>query len=137
MGIITDILKDVPLSAVLREKLLTADKENESLKSENAIQEQTLTQKEQEIQRLKQQIQELQKLHGTPQLKFVAPFFYADGDPVPYCPRCWESDHKAIHMKPPYPVHSGPKYECPVCKNHIVHPRKSSNSSGFGFIGSR
>lgn len=31
-------------------------------------------------------------------LTFKAPFYYAENDHVPYCPKCWESESKAIHL---------------------------------------
>ena len=27
-------------------------------------------------------------------------FFYQDGDKIPFCPKCWEDDSKAIHLRP-------------------------------------
>ena len=26
------------------------------------------------------------------------PFFFQEGDPTPFCPACWEGEHKAIHL---------------------------------------
>ena len=77
MGFITDLLKDVPLSAVLKERLAIADKEIETmkskhtvlesentiLKSENANLDQLNQQKDQEIQKLKQKIKDF---HSSP-----------------------------------------------------------------------
>src|SRR5258708_39238768 len=31
-------------------------------------------------------------------LVFKVPFYFADGDLVPYCPRCWEVAQKSVHM---------------------------------------
>ena len=29
---------------------------------------------------------------------FKAPFYFASDDPIPYCPRCWETKQTAIHL---------------------------------------
>lgn len=59
MVIITDLLKDVPLSAVIREKLIDAEKkifilenENSALKEENKKLKISLNKKDEEIDRL-------------------------------------------------------------------------------------
>ncbi|QYJ78261.1 hypothetical protein [Shewanella acanthi] len=31
-------------------------------------------------------------------LSFNAPFYYSEGDATPYCPKCWESEGKAVHL---------------------------------------
>ncbi len=33
-------------------------------------------------------------------LTFMSPLYYAEGDPVPFCPRCWEVDQKLVHLPP-------------------------------------
>ena len=62
MSIITDILKEIPLSAVLKERLADADtkmaaleRENASLKTENKSLRIDLKTAQDEIERLKQQ----------------------------------------------------------------------------------
>jgi predicted nuclease with TOPRIM domain len=61
MSIITDILKEIPLSAVLRErladaetKMATLEKENATLKTENQNLRADLKKAHEEIERLKQ-----------------------------------------------------------------------------------
>ena len=60
MGIITDILKEIPLSAVLRErltdaeaKMATLEKENATLKTENQNLRVDLKKAQDEVERLK------------------------------------------------------------------------------------
>jgi hypothetical protein len=70
---------------------------------------------------LEEQIQQLQlQLEMAKKLTFRAPFYYAPPDEVPFCPRCWETDKKAIHLTGPLQVIAGTRYDCPECRrNHI------------------
>ena len=54
MSLLSDILKEIPLSAVLKEKITALETENASLKTENAILKDDLRQLRQEIQKLKE-----------------------------------------------------------------------------------
>ena len=56
-------------------------------------------------------------------MEFRSPFYYADGDNVPHCPRCWEVNKHAVHFPPPRSTGVGPWYDCPECKWSIAHPR--------------
>lgn len=81
-----------------------------------------LTQANRELQKKVKELQD--KLTQVGKMTFRSPFYYADGDDVPYCPRCWEVDKQAIHLSEPIHVASGPLYNCPQCKHEIVHPRR-------------
>lgn len=59
MGALFDILKDIPLSSVLKERIATFEDENAALKTEVAILKDDKHQLEAENQRLKEQIQRL------------------------------------------------------------------------------
>ena len=59
MGLLTDILKDLPLSTNLQEKVRTFEAENAALKTENAILKDDLHQAKGEIQKLEKRIEEL------------------------------------------------------------------------------
>lgn len=73
---------------------------------------------------LKRNVKELEeKLRFRSSLTFRSPFYFAERDEVPYCPKCWEADKKAIHLLPPVNVVAGMRYDCAQCKSHIVHPR--------------
>jgi predicted RNase H-like nuclease (RuvC/YqgF family) len=74
MGFITDLLKEVPLSAVLREKLATADTKIESLEKENADLRQLVKEKDGEIDRLKQEVERLRQRPDEPVLAGWQPF---------------------------------------------------------------
>lgn len=52
-------------------------------------------------------------------LSFKAPFYYAEDDPVPYCPKCWESESKAIHLvnEGYFEDHNQTQFSCVPCKH--------------------
>ena len=81
-----------------------------------------LTQVNREFQKQVQELQE--KLTQVGQMTFRSPFYFQNGDDVPYCPRCWEADKRAIHYPEPFRAVAGPIYTCPQCKHDIVHPRR-------------
>jgi predicted RNase H-like nuclease (RuvC/YqgF family) len=56
MGWLTDIFKDVPLSAELREKLATIEAENDALKTDNVILKDDLREAKAEILRLEKKL---------------------------------------------------------------------------------
>jgi predicted transcriptional regulator len=59
MGVLTDILKEVPLSAVLKEKITAIEAENGALKTEVAILKDDLREAQAENKRLKDEIERL------------------------------------------------------------------------------
>jgi hypothetical protein len=70
--------------------------------------------------RAEEKIEELERtLKFSKELKFKAPFYFADGDATPYCPACWESKKMAIHVA----VHEQYMHlrQCPACK-HAYDP---------------
>jgi hypothetical protein len=56
-------------------------------------------------------------------LKHVRLLYYADGDPVPFCPHCQESAGKRIHLfgpiKPRDPTKKVEGWDCPVCYHNF------------------
>jgi len=54
------------------------------------------------------------KLQFSQSLKYSHPFYYATEDAIPYCPRCWEAERKAIHLKDDW---NKRRWECYSCKN--------------------
>jgi len=64
---------------------------------------------------LKDQVAKLeQKLSFSSKLAHRPPLYYADDDPVPLCPRCWETENKAIHL-----VGENEAFECPQCYHYF------------------
>lgn len=53
-------------------------------------------------------------------LEFTAPFYYSKDDQIPYCPRCWESEGRALHLSKVVE-----DFQCPQCK--IVFFRNQNN----------
>ena len=53
------------------------------------------------------------QIHLAKNLTFKEPFYYAEGDSVPYCPKCWEANKTSLHI---ITVQKG-VYRCPDCKN--------------------
>lgn len=83
MSILTDILKEIPLSAVLREKVSTIETENAALKTENAILKDDLRQAKSQITQLNKRVEELTKPSAP--YKFGVKW---DNELNPLCPHC-------------------------------------------------
>jgi hypothetical protein len=81
-----DFLKNIPLVAVLRERLAGAEKEITSLKTENAELKKVISLKGQEIQNVQQQIQELEKKCNDNIVFRYGIFWDKEGNY--YCPNC-------------------------------------------------
>lgn len=60
-------------------------------------------------------------LHKKERMTYVRPFYYAECDDVPHCARCWEVEHKAVHLPEPFRSAAGPVYTCLECSNKIIH----------------
>lgn len=72
-----------------------------------------LIEKDEEIRELKNKIEEKESLI------FDGKFYLKEGDNIPFCPTCWESNKKAIHLinrcDASYGIYKEFE-ECPVCK---------------------
>lgn len=79
-----------------------------------SLQTQALAMQE-ENRQLRERVKELeQALQFAKELRFEGPFYYAPDDKVPFCPRCWEADRRAIHLKSDW---NGRRWECYQCTN--------------------
>lgn len=67
-------------------------------------------------------------------LNFKAPFYFADGDSIPFCPKCWEADKKAIHMIHIFTNEESTRQDCPECGKMVLVERggRSRFDSGYG-----
>jgi hypothetical protein len=66
--------------------------------------------------RADEKVEELQRtLKFTTELKFKAPFYFADGDATPYCAGCWEAKKLAVHVAQHQQY--GHLKQCPSCKH--------------------
>jgi len=69
---------------------------------------------------LEQKREELEaELRRKKSLRHVRSLYFADNDPIPFCPHCWETSNKLVHLFGPQPL-SGPggeMWECHACNN--------------------
>jgi hypothetical protein len=64
-----------------------------------------------------EKIEELERtLKFKAALEFKEPFYWLDGDTVPFCPNCWEKSHQPIHVVNLWTEHGQTRHECPSCK---------------------
>jgi hypothetical protein len=78
-----------------------------------------------ENKELRDQVADLTaKLELVKKMDFRAPFYYQDGDEVPFCQRCFEHDRKGIHL---VLMPDQVSYNCRVC-NSIYTPRSPLRS---------
>ena len=71
----------------------------------------------------------------TKAMIFRPPFFYQEGDPTPYCPACWEGNHKAAHLMYSHEEETCIRWDCPTCKHMYlikkdVPPRRNNMTPG-------
>lgn len=64
------------------------------------------------------------KLTFRGELTFRNSVYYHGDDPVPYCPRCWEAERKAVHLRGPNSVLAGTRFDCVECKNLFITERR-------------
>lgn len=70
---------------------------------------------------LEERVIELEKtLALQKQMRFTEPFYYQEGDKTPYCPACWESNKKAIHVEFVFDNSERTRWDCPVCKHEYL-----------------
>jgi len=52
-------------------------------------------------------------------LRHVRSLYHADNDPIPFCPHCWETSEKLVHLFGPkaWTQPSGEMWECHACNN--------------------
>jgi hypothetical protein len=63
-----------------------------------------------------ERIAELERtLKFRDELEFREPFFWAKGDTVPYCPRCWEEKRIAVHITYSHKNSYGEYWDCKSC----------------------
>jgi len=65
-----------------------------------------------ELASLKRELALREKMHMHPPYNY----YFRDGDDVPSCPACWESEGKAVHLSRPEHVERGIRRHCRVCK---------------------
>ncbi len=75
---------------------------------------------QEEIAELKKQIEKLESaLAFKKKLTFKSPYYFAEGDEIPYCALCWEKEGVAIHIESVGGAHGGPGQRfCRNCRDH-------------------
>jgi hypothetical protein len=68
-------------------------------------------------------------------LTFRPPVYYAEGDEIPFCPTCYETDHSAYHLIGPDTDSAGDvSYNCNLCGNTFyTKKRPSTPGDDFAF----
>jgi hypothetical protein len=76
--------------------------------------------------------EELEKLlKFKDQLVFKDPVYYVENDNTPYCPKCWESESRAIHLTIDKDSDRGYGI-CQQCKSrYYTKPRKNSPYNSY------
>jgi hypothetical protein len=70
-----------------------------------------------EKRRAEERVEDLERrLRFKGELKFKEPFYWIQGDETPYCPNCWEAEHKAVHVHYSHRNNFGQYWNCPHCK---------------------
>lgn len=66
--------------------------------------------------RAEEKVEELERtLKFKGELKFKEPFYWLQGDAVPYCPACWEDKNKAVHIAYSHKNNAGEYWHCNTC----------------------
>jgi hypothetical protein len=64
-------------------------------------------------------------------LKFIEPFYYAEGDEIPHCPACWSAKDIAVHLLFVSNRENETRWDCPHCKHNYYDKKdRSVKSSG-------
>jgi hypothetical protein len=56
-----------------------------------------------------------QELATKKAMQFRQPYFWQQGDEIPFCPKCWEGSGKAVHLSTPYQMAGGIGRRCVNC----------------------
>jgi hypothetical protein len=68
-----------------------------------------LADKNRELQNRVRELEDQAKVRAS--MTYKAPFWFAKGDDVPFCPRCWEKEECAMHLIPANDLY----YRCLEC----------------------
>ena len=72
--------------------------------------------------RLAEEHEQLQPAQPTAPLQHLRGVYYLSGDPVPFCPHCYEVDGKRIHLSGPVPLFDSKmeRWDCHACSTAYV-----------------
>jgi hypothetical protein len=115
MGVITDILKELPLSAVLKEQIISLEKKMSALEAENLILKTKLQESKVQINQYVEKIATLEKnSHHTSYIMQWGCLVFPN-DTRLYCPKCYFDKSFKI---PTSRKNINFRY-CPVCQADI------------------
>jgi len=106
---VVNIIKEIDNIELYR-KILDLQSEILDLNSENS-----------QLRESIKSLEEEKVLHTK--MVFQNPFYFQENDEIPYCPRCWESDNKTIHLIEG--INPTTK-KCPQCKSVFGHDRTAT-----------
>ena len=85
----------------------------------------------QEMKSLEEAREEKEKtLSLIKKMQFKKPFYFQEGDPIPFCPQCWERGKNPVHLLGPVKVGAGFRYGCPSCKEYFLIGEGTSDPIG-------
>ena len=59
------------------------------------------------------------ELNRKKSLRHIRSLYYAENDPIPFCPNCWEVSNRLVHLFGPQSLSNpgGEMWECHACDN--------------------
>jgi len=115
MGVITDILKELPLSAVLKEQIIGLEKKMSDLEAENLIFKTKLQESEVQINQYVEKVATLEKLLQNTSYTMQWGCLVFPNDKRLYCPKCYFDKSRKI----PTSRKSSKFRYCSVCQADI------------------
>lgn len=70
-----------------------------------------------EIVKLKNLVEDLRyRVNKREEMIFRAPYYWREADDTPFCPKCWESEEKAVHLTARKEWDEGIRRVCRICR---------------------
>jgi len=107
------VVENLKEAALVAQKMGQLDLYKQIVQAEDEVRNLT-----REKRRLEDRVAELEsKLKLRAAMSFKAPFYYQQGDSVPFCPACYEGkEERPVHLT----RRTGEKWYCPVCRNDFA-----------------
>jgi hypothetical protein len=107
------------------------DGETDKIKSQLRFIAEQVSTLEAQYASLEQENADFQAAHAEPTMQHRRGLYYASGDPIPFCPRCYEAQTPAgVHLFGPVPRWAnttGERWECHTCNTAYVAPTPNEN----------
>ena len=108
------IVDNVKQAADLAMKLGNIELSRRILDLEREIIE--LTHENWELKKDKKELEESLQLKAK--MVFKSPFWFMEGDLIPFCPKCYEAEQKLAHLREIENESTGHYHHCYVCKTN-------------------